>query len=701
MSAPPANPFLAAALDYARRGWRVVPLAAKDKRPWVKDWVNAATTDLEQLRRWWVERAASNVGVALGSASGLVAIDVDTAGGCERLAAMAEGDLPPTCEMATGKGMRFLFAIPADLGFEPAQVVLKGAGGEEELRLQGKGGQCVMPPSIHPNGKTYAWVEGRSPADLSPAPMPGWLIEAMLPERAEMHEPAAAGTWDAGGDFNRRGDWWADVLEPAGFKRAGTSAGGVERFTRPGKDGGVSVTVGHYKARDGSPALYVFTGSIPELPAGKCFDKFGAFVRLFHGGNFKLAAEALGRKGFGTPRPAGTRPGAKAGGPPPPAPPQKPDAGITAAELIRMDFPPLQFALDGLLVEGLTILAGRPKKGKSWLSLMIGWAVAGGHELDGRKTTSGEVLYLALEDTRRRLKGRLEKLRGGVDPWPVPATLHLHTSWPRGADGLQALGEWLAVRKGKARLVIVDTLAKFRPPTTGQSNGYGEDYEAIAGIKGVADAYGASVLVVHHTRKMKAEDPFDEVSGTLGLSGAADGIWVLDSGDDKTADLFVTGRDVPEATIPLTFDAAFARWRLGESVDGVVKGGRVQTPTPAAEKRDRAKTWLLEFLATHAHPSAEIDKAAKVAGHGFTALRDAKAALGRQGTQEITNHNFRTGGANDWWSGLGPVSGWSFRPGPGIPPGFGESGSQEVRGRRKTTERGSPGESDSLDGDEF
>ena len=691
MPIPNANPFLDAALSYAARGWRVVPLMAKDKRPWVKDWVNAASVDPAQLGKWWSDKPSSNVGVALGEASGLVAIDVDTQAGMERLLAMSEGDFPATSEIVTGKGSRFLFAIPQGLTNPATTKVIKGADGQEDLRFQGTGGQCVMPPSIHPTGKTYAWVEGRSPEDIDPAPMPAWLVEEMCkPEKADLHEPAAVGTWDAGGDFSRRGDWWSEILEPAGFTKAGSSGAGVLRFTRPGKEGGVSVTLGHYKAKDGTPALYVFSGSIAELPPGKCFDKFGAYTRLFHGGNFKLAAEMLARKGYGVQRPVSAPKSSASTPQQTPANSPKPSEGITAADLVKMEFPPIKYALDGLLIEGITILGGRPKKGKSWLSLMLGWAVAGGHILDGRKTTQGDVLYLALEDTRRRLKERLLTLQGGVDPWPVPSTLHLHTSWPKASEGgLQLLGEWLEQRKGSARFVIIDTLAKFRTPPKGSANGYAEDYEAIAGIKALADTYGCSVLVVHHTRKLKADDPFDELSGTLGLTGAADGIWMLDSGEDKTADLFVTGRDVPESTIPLIFDAAFCRWRLGETVDGVVKGGRVAPTKPNAV--DQCKSWLRDYLSEFASSSKDIEQAAKQAGFSFNALREAKAALGKKGTGELTHHNFGGDKENEWWSGIGPVSDWKFRPGV-APPVNDNNTAKRKPGRRDQT--GESGDTD-------
>lgn len=340
-----------------------------------------------------------------------------------------------------------------------------------------------------------------------------------------------------------------------------------------------------------------------------------------------------------------------------------PGPGFTAAELVEKDFPPPKYAVDGLLAEGLTILGGRPKQGKSWLSLLIGWAVAAGYDLDGRAVDPGEVLYLALEDTPRRLKQRLLTLNAGTG-WEVPEGLHLHTTWPRADQGgLLHIAEWVKARKKPVRLVIVDTLAKFRPPPKGGNNGYADDYEAVGSLQKLFGELDVSGLGVHHTRKLRAEDPFDELSGTLGVSGAADSLWVLDRtrGADS-GELFVTGRDLPDGTIPLTFSRTDCRWKLGANRDGIDTAGR--QADPSATKLEQCKAWLLDFLRVYAHPSKEIEDAAKAAGYSPATLRDAKVALGSKGTGEVTHRNFGGAGENDWWSGVGPTSGWKRRAPP-------------------------------------
>lgn len=301
------NPFLNAALAYSDLGWKVVPLEPREKFPRLKDWQNLGSDDPGQISRWWYENPQRNVGILLGSPSGLIGIDVDSDEGSKMLAEMAGNELPDTLEMITGKGSRLLFAIPDHLEVEPRQKCdIMGSDGKEALRIQGKGGQCVMPPSVHPGdaergippGRIYAWVEGRSPDDIQPAPMPSWLIaETCRPERPESADPPRPreeGTpW---GECNKQN--WEPCLIKWGFKPAG-GRGEVRYYTRPGKDRGVSVSVGHCKASDGTPAMYVFSGSIPELPAGKSYDLFGAWARYECAGEFDEAARRLIADGIG------------------------------------------------------------------------------------------------------------------------------------------------------------------------------------------------------------------------------------------------------------------------------------------------------------------------------------------------------------------------------------------------------------------
>lgn len=235
---------------------------------------------------------------------------------------------------------------------------------------------------------------------------------------------------------------------------------------------------------------------------------------------------------------------------------------ISAAALRRMEFPEPRWAVPGLIPEGLTILGGRPKMGKSWLALAIAIAVAAAGSVLGLPGlgAAGDVLYLALEDRNRRLKERLDILH--PDGGEFPARLHLATTWPRGDEGLTAITLWLEEHP-EARLIVIDTLARFRAPAKGRGSAYDEDYSAVGAIQTLAIAHGVAVLLVTHLRKMDAADPMDTISGTLGVSGAADALMVLERARGQAdAVLHVTGRDIEDAELALRWDGPSCTWTV-------------------------------------------------------------------------------------------------------------------------------------------
>ena len=115
---------------------------------------------------------------------------------------------------------------------------------------------------------------------------------------------------------------------------------------------------------------------------------------------------------------------------------------FSAADLQHREFPPIKWIVPDVLPEGLTLLAGKPKLGKSWLALDMALAVAGGGSVLGRECDPGAVLYLALEDNQRRLQRRLQRLEPHFD-WP--AGLEFQTQWPRlDAGGEKNIRAWLS-----------------------------------------------------------------------------------------------------------------------------------------------------------------------------------------------------------------------------------------------------------------
>lgn len=235
---------------------------------------------------------------------------------------------------------------------------------------------------------------------------------------------------------------------------------------------------------------------------------------------------------------------------------------FTVAELMGEDLPPVRWAVPGILPEGLSLLAGKPKLGKSWLALGLAVAKASGGVALGKVPVDwGEVLYLALEDNRRRLQNRFRKVLAGSPP---PEGLHIATEWPRlDEGGADRLDDWLAAHPD-AGLVVVDILKVVRPVVPGNRGIYDADYEALQAMQRIAGEHGVPVLAVHHTRKLAASDPVDEVSGSTGLSGGADSILVLKRDRGKAdAYLHVTGREIEEEReLALRWDAELGSWSL-------------------------------------------------------------------------------------------------------------------------------------------
>jgi hypothetical protein len=233
---------------------------------------------------------------------------------------------------------------------------------------------------------------------------------------------------------------------------------------------------------------------------------------------------------------------------------------ITARELAAQEFPPVTFVVPDYIAQGLTVLAGRPKAGKSWLGLSIAVAVAtGGRALGKVKVDTGDVLYLALEDNRRRLQRRLDQL---LPMAQKPDRLHLATSCLRlDEGGLKAIEHWCR-SVPNPRLVVIDVLSKVRTQRGSNESLYDADYRALTPLKTLADELDVAIIVVHHTNKREdTADPFDSVSGTTGLTGAADTVLIL-ARDGSGTTLYGRGRDIAEIEVALQFDHMTGHWFL-------------------------------------------------------------------------------------------------------------------------------------------
>ena len=233
---------------------------------------------------------------------------------------------------------------------------------------------------------------------------------------------------------------------------------------------------------------------------------------------------------------------------------------MTAEQLQSAPYSPVPFLVDELLPEGLHILAGAPKIGKSWLALWLCLCVSQGQPLWNFAVTQGEVLYLSLEDSYRRIQSRLFDLTEDAPP-----TLHFAIMADTLKHGLEQQIEQFLTEHPTTKLVVIDTLQRVRSAGS-DSNLYANDYQDVGLLKQLADKHHIAVLLIHHLRKLHDDDPMNMISGSTGLSGAADSTFVLQKNSRlaNIASLHCTGRDIPDRTLKLEFGEDDHIWKLLE-----------------------------------------------------------------------------------------------------------------------------------------
>lgn len=236
-------------------------------------------------------------------------------------------------------------------------------------------------------------------------------------------------------------------------------------------------------------------------------------------------------------------------------------------QLMDEVFEPKTVIIEGLLYEGTYLYTGAPKIGKSFMMAEFGYHVSMGVPLWNHNVKKAGVLYLALEDDYKRLQQRIATMYGVEDNHDF----HLAIKAENIEGGLLDQIKNFLAEHPETKLVIVDTLQKIREDTADNGN-YKSDYEVVSKLKRISDENNICILVVHHTRKMGAEDKFDMISGTNGLLGSADGAFIMTRAHDKdTAEINITGRDVPTQKLIVKFDQNKCIWELVKQESGIMK----------------------------------------------------------------------------------------------------------------------------------
>ncbi len=242
-----------------------------------------------------------------------------------------------------------------------------------------------------------------------------------------------------------------------------------------------------------------------------------------------------------------------------------------AAEILKAEFPEPKWAIPEIVPAGLVVLAGRPKLGKSWLALQMAVAVGSGGIVLGKRVAAGKVLYLAYEDSARRIQSRLQKQRATTD---ITVDFHFDFGELVGGSGVGRLID--EITANDYSLVVIDTISRALGKTDQQNAG---EMNAIFGIlQQIAISKNLAVVLVDHHRKSASDvgDVIDDVMSATSKTAVADAVLGLyRRRGERAATLKLAGRDVAEMELAITFDRDICCWQFQGDV-GEVRADEVQ-----------------------------------------------------------------------------------------------------------------------------
>jgi hypothetical protein len=625
--------MLATAKRYHAAGLNVIPVRPGTKEPALPAGHPVLNHERRltetELLRWWGENGLAVKGGALSGH--LEILDLDRKDLWDEWAGVVDEEAPGLLDrlprIETGKGWHVYWRCPAGISGNLKLAREAGADGRPVTlaETRGEGGYVLAPPTRHPDGSAYKVVRG----DLTKIPditadERTVLLDAARslnrwappPPPTPARQPSGpAGDDSPGNDFNKRADF-ARLLQDAGWV-CERVRGPLSYWRRPGKYRGVSATLGLTSEGLGRTLFYVFSSNAYPLEPEKSYDAFGFFCRWFHGGDMNAGARALLEQGYGTPSVP-----LKMRYTPLEREESSPVKKLLSAQdtiertlhndLLDADLPPPRWMVQGLVIdEGFTLLGGKKKLGKSWLCLQISQAVAKRDACLGRDVIGGRVVYLCLEDGKRRLKSRLEKQHS-----PRDLDIVYFTRFPK-LDSDKGLKQFIDMIEGETpRLLIVDTLAAVKTGKV-QENDAGPMADLGNLLRALAQQYGIAVLCTHHHGKLVGGDPGDDLRGSSALAAAADvnlGLYKTDYGFALKGE----GRDIEALDQPVTFDA---------------HGAWVWQPCERQDRREDAKTEADEAVigALRDHGECNAEQVATVLKIGKTAASDRLAKLAADG----------------------------------------------------------------------
>lgn len=497
------------ALRYARNGYRVIPIGRGQKSPPIPKWQEVATTDPDTITAWWSgPYRGCGIGIATGTWNGrtLFVLDIDDRdgkSGSDTLHDLEQrhGQLPETLSVQTGSGGRHLYYV-TDQPI-PNSASLLGPG----IDIRGHGGQVLAPPTIHPNGKPYAWMID---SPKHPADAPQWLI-TLLQRQHTPPTPATTNTdhhdpflhddpKDSPAARYNDSTTWEQLLAADGWHCVRIDASGEKHWVRPGKDQreGTSATTGW----QGQDMLRVFTTSITNLPPG-AYSRFGYTAAVHYNGDRSAFARELTKTQLPT------------------TPPIKQAEELAESIFINwstfwtQDFKAEEWIAKPIIPRHHHVaMFAKGGTGKSLVALWIAYRLATGQELFNETQTPFNILYVDYEMSQQLLHERLTQM--GATPDTDLSRLHYALLPPFNpldtAEGAKQICD--IARLVQAELVIIDT---FGRAVQGEENSSDtiRNYYRHTGL--ALKAEGRGVLRIDHAGK-------DAARGQRGSSGKNDDV---------------------------------------------------------------------------------------------------------------------------------------------------------------------------------
>ena len=499
--------------EYASLNMPVIMVKIKDKVSAMIDWPNVASTDPAVVRKWWEgENRLFNIGIVMGDRSGIIDIETDnhTVNGEDSLANFLtenDADLPVTWTFKSGSGgIHRLFRCD--------QSIASKAGVLPGVDVRANGGYAVFPPSVHPNGNNYKWLEELNPSAMpdGPAALPACLLRLLTNKAGSNKAPFELP------DRIPDGERDSTLFRMASSLRAQ-----------------------EYTEKEILSMLKTVNNDRCDPPLD---DK-----------QLEKICKSIGKYERGSTRSKKVK---------------APELKVKSArELQEERLPPIRWIVSGMIPQGLTLLASPPKYGKSWWVLDLCLSVCAGDRFMGHYTEKSGCLYLALEDSENRLQDRINRLTYNA---PAPEGFDYSITAATIDEGLVDQLEGYLHQKPETGLIVIDTLQKVKGKPVKNDSAYSDDYRQMGLIKRVADDHSIAVLLVHHLKKGKGEgDAFERISGTNGIFGSADTAIVMQKVNrtDKETTIHITGRDVIAEDSVIEFNKDSCRWECKGSVDEI------------------------------------------------------------------------------------------------------------------------------------